>query len=217
MTRAHKLRAGIIVVAVLGAVTVSVLITHRSPASPLSLRFERYGTVKTMDPFTMDLSVQEVAFLWLTNSSDKTYYVAEAGRTNTSLPDAPRSLKQSWTESSYMPRYEFSDQTPARSAPSPVSFASLGQCAGVRPHSAVRLRVPLPPEGQKRKVAALCVEPPPGMRPFWTSRIGGTVIRVLPRAVAKRAIHREPAVLRVWCDRELSRDQKVNDRMTQIP
>ena len=56
MTRAHKLRAGTIVVTVLGAVTVSVLlITHRSQAPPLSLVFERYGTVTTMDPFTMDL------------------------------------------------------------------------------------------------------------------------------------------------------------------
>src|SRR5437870_3831261 len=131
MTRAYKKRAGIIVVTVLGAVTVSVLLTtHRSHAPPLSLLFERYGTVKTMDPITMDLSVQEVAFLWHTNTSDKTYYMAMAGGTNTSLPDGPQGLKQSWTESSYMPRCEFSNQTPTGSAPPPVSFASLGQCVG---------------------------------------------------------------------------------------
>ena len=86
MTRAHKLRAGLIVVIVLGAVTVSVLlIIHRSQARPLSLLFERYGTVTTMDPILMDRFVEDVAFLCITNSSDKTYYVA-TGRTNTLLP-----------------------------------------------------------------------------------------------------------------------------------
>src|SRR5213594_315114 len=99
MTRAQNLRASIIVVIVLVAVTVSVLlITHRSQARPLSLLFERYGTVTTMDRFLMDLLVQDVAFLWITNSSDKTYYMAQAGGTNTSLPDAPIGLKQPWSE-----------------------------------------------------------------------------------------------------------------------
>jgi hypothetical protein len=191
--------------AVLVAVIVSaLLITHSSPAPPLSLVFEGYGTVKTMDPLTMDLSVQDVAFLWITNSGDKAYYVAQAGGTNTSVPDAPRGLKQSWTESSYMPRCEFSDQPPAGSAPPPVSFASLGLCVPVEPHSAVRLRVPLPTESQKRKVAVICIEEAPSPRPFWTSRVGGTVIRVLPRAVAIRAMLREPTMLRIRCDRELS-------------
>ena len=205
MTRAHKLRAGIIVVTVLGAVTVSVLlITNRSQAPPLSLLFERYGTVKTMDPFAMDLFVEDVAFLRITNSSDETYYMAQAGGTNTSLPDAPIGLKPSWVEGSYMPMCEFRDLPPVGSAPLPVSFASLGLCVNVGPHSAVRLRVALPPEGQKRKVAVLCTEPPPGVGPFWTSSMGRTVLRVLPRSVARQAMWRQPAVLRVWCDRELS-------------
>jgi len=191
--------------AVLGAVTVSVvLITHRSQAPPLSLLFERYGTVTTMDPFAMHFFVQDVAFLWITNSSAKTYYVAMAGGTNTSLPDAPIGFQQSSSGGSFMPMCEFRDQPPAGSVPSPVSFASLGLCVNVGPHSAVRLRVALPPEGQKRKVAVLCTEPPPGIRPFWTSSMGRTVLRVLPRSVARKAMWRQPAVLRVWCDRELS-------------
>ena len=204
MTRAHKLRAGIIVVTALGAVTVAVLlISHRSQAPPLSLLFERYGTVTTMDPFMLDLSVQEVAFLWITNSSDKAYFVALAGGTNTSLLDAPIGFKQSSSGGSYMPMCEFRDQPPADITPRPVSFANLGLCAYVGPHSAVRLRVALPPEGRKRKVAVLCGEPPPGIRPFWTNSLGRTVLGVLPRSVARRAMWREPAVLRVWCDREL--------------
>ena len=84
MTRAHKLRARIILVTLLVAVTVSVLlITHRSQTHPLSLVFERYGKVTTMD-----FKVDHVGFFWLTNSSAKTYYFSLAG-TNTFLPDKP--------------------------------------------------------------------------------------------------------------------------------
>jgi hypothetical protein len=202
---AHKLRAGVIVVTVLGAVTVSVLLlTHRSPARPLSLLFERYGTVTTMD-----LSDHDVAFLWITNSSAKTYGFGMMGGTNTYLRDAPFgfSRKQSSSDGSYMPICEFRDLTRGGSTHPPVSFASLGLCMTVGPHSARRLRVALPPEGQKRKVAVLCIELPlPGTRPFWTTSIGLTVLRMLPRSVARKAMHRDPAVLRVWCDRELSRD-----------
>jgi hypothetical protein len=214
MTRARQLRERIIVVTALGAVTVFVLlITHRSQAPPLSLLFERYGTVTTMDLF-----VQDVAFLRITNSSDKTYYVA-MGPTNTHLLDAPIgfSRKQSSSEGSYMPLCEFRDQPPIGSTHPPVSFAGLGLCVSVGPHSAVRLRVALPPEGQKRKVAVLCMEPPPGTRPFWTSSIGGTVLRVLPRSVARKAMQRLPAVLRVWCDRELSHDRARTEMNGRTP
>ena len=193
----------------LGAVIIFVLLkTGRSQPPPLSLLFERYGTVTTIDPLTMYFFAQDVAFLWITNSSDKTYCVAMAGGTNSSLPDAPIGFKQSSSGGSYMPMCEFRDQPPAGSTPPPVSFASLGLCVNVGPHSAVRLRVALPPEGQKRKLAVLCTEPPPGVGPFWTNRVGRTVIRVLPRAIALRAMLREPAKLRVWCDRELSQDRE---------
>jgi len=200
------------IVTVLGAVTVSVLlITHGSQARPLSLPFERYGTVTAMDLFSMDLLVQDVAFLWITNSSDKTYYMALAGGTNTSLPDAPIgfSRNQSYSEGSYMPMCEFRDQTPTGSMRpmQRVSYAGLGQCLSLGPHSVVRLRIALPPEGQKRKFAVICIEPPPGIWPFWTNSMGSTVLRVLPRAVARKAMHRETPMLRVWCDRELSHDR----------
>jgi hypothetical protein len=199
MTRAHKLRAGILLVAVLAAVTVSVLlITHKSQAPPLSLVFERYGAITTMDPLTMDLSAQDVAFLQITNSGDKAYFVATVGGTNTYLPDSPQILKPFWYQGSYLPMCEFSDQPLAL----PISYASLRTCVSVAPHSALRLRIPLPPEGQKRKVAVICMAPPPGVRPFWTSKPGLIVLRSLPRAVAKKAMWREPKVMKVWCDRE---------------
>ncbi len=197
MTRAHKLRTGVIVVTVLAAVPVSVLlITQRPQPRPLSLLFEQYGRVTTMD-----FDVEKVGFFWLTNLSDKTYYFSLGG-TNTYLRDE----LVGFGEGSYMARCEFRDQTPpgSTSPMPPVSFASLGKCMPLGPHSAVRLRVALPPEGQKRKVAVLCAEPLPGLRPFWTSSIGAIIIRALPRSVARKAMDRTPPVPRIWCDRELS-------------
>ena len=205
MTRAHILRAGIIVVTVLVAVTVSMLlIAHRSKERSLSLHFERHGTIERYST-NLGFYVQDVAFFWITNSSDKTYYLAMTGGTNTHLPDTPigigRYKQQSIKESSYMVICEFSDQTP-------TDYWDLIQqasnCLTLGPHSAVRLRVALPPEGKKRKVAVLCIDLPPGLRPFWTNSFGSILLRVLPRSVAKQLMHRDPAVLRVWCDRELS-------------
>jgi len=77
MTRAHRVRAGIIAVAVLAGVTTCVLLmTHRSQARTLSLVFERYGSI-----LDFDYSVQDVAFLWFTNSSDKSCCLPMMGNT----------------------------------------------------------------------------------------------------------------------------------------
>ena len=211
MIRSYRLKVGIVIVALLVAVTVCVLlITDRPQACPLSLLFERYGTLTTMDSH-----VDDVGYLWLTNSSDRTYYFSLDG-TNTFLRDAPpgfdiyKQQRQSAGETSYRARYEFRDTPPTgfMSPSQSVSFASLGQCMNIAPHSAVRLRVALPPEGQKRKVAALCIALPiPTTRPFWSSSFGGTILRLLPRSLARKAMHREPPVLKVWCDRELAHNR----------
>jgi hypothetical protein len=181
-------------VAVLVGVTACVLLmTHRTQARSLSLVFERYGS--TTD---FDYSVQDVAFLWFTNSSDKSYCLPMMGSTNTFQRDTPLG----YDSGSYLIKWEFGDQ--ANPMPQ-VSFASLGLCHVVGPHSAVRLRVPLPPEGQKRRVAVLCVEEPSwSPRLFWTKGIGLSILRTLPRSVGMKLLFSQPAVLRVWCDRELS-------------
>src|SRR5262245_48921866 len=203
MTRAYKVRASIIAVTVLVVVTAcGLLITHRFEGCSLSLVFERYSTKS-------DLLAQDVAFLWLTNSSDRTYYLAMTGGTNTLMPDTLPGLggyKQQHHES-YMVSCEFSDQTPSDSRD---LIQQASKCLALAPHSAVRLRVALPSKGQKRRVAVLCLEPPPGTRPLWTNGIGLSLLRRLPRSVAKRVMQRQPTVLRVWCDRELSHgdDQK---------
>jgi hypothetical protein len=207
MLKSYRMRVGLVVLGFLGAVTVCLLlITKRPPACPLALLFERYGTFTTLDS-----GVNDVAYLSLTNSSDTTYCFALDG-TNTFTSDGPPGFNiyklqhPSPAEMSYRAKYEFRDKTPTGipTGKQRVSFASLGECMGIAPHASVRLRVALPPEGQKRKLAALCVAlPVPTTRPFWSSSLGGTILRLLPRSLAQQAMHREPPVLRVWCDHEL--------------
>ena len=147
----------------------------------------------------MDFFFEDMAFLWITNSSDRTYWLPLTGGTDSFQLDTPIGLggyKQQ-ISGSYMVNCEFSGE-PAR----PVN--PWGQCLTLAPHSAFRVRVPLPPEGAKRKVAVLVCEPPSGPRPFWTNTIGLTILRTLPRSTAHKVLLRQPEVLRVWCDRELS-------------
>jgi hypothetical protein len=101
----------------------------------------------------------------------------------------------------------FSDRTPTgiTNWTQRVSFTNASKCVGVAPHSTLRVRVPLPPEGQKRKVAVLCAELPTGPPRFWLSKFGLTVLRALPRGVQRKVLGPKLTVLKVWCDRELSR------------
>jgi hypothetical protein len=209
MTTTHRVRAGIIAVTVLLIAAAYVLLTTRPiQARSLSLAFERYST-------DSDLYVQDVAFLWLTNSSDRTYYLGTGGA-NTLLPDTLIAFGryERQNSQSYMVNCEFSDQTNTmqqrhsfradRRGISWVSFASWGQSVELAPNSAVRLRVALPPKGQKRRVAVLCAELPAGPARFWTNSIGLSILRTLPRPIARKVLRSELTVLRVWCDRELS-------------
>ena len=197
MARASKWRVGIIVTTLLVAVFLSgLLILRPAKACPLSLAFEKYGTA-------MDIDFDEVvAFLWLTNASGKTYRLAMTGNTSTN-PEGWGGYK-----ASFMVAYEFRDEPPGsitNSAP-PASFTSPGQAVVLAPHSGVRLRVPLPPEGQKRKVAVICEEQPAGPPWFLTNRFGFSIFRRLPRTIRHKMI--QPAVLRVWCAQELSLPDK---------
>lgn len=163
----------------------------RRPAAPaLSLVFERYST-------GADFLVHDVAFLWFTNASDRAYGLPMTGGTNTFERDTPLGRQLG----SVLVNCEFSDGP----KPPPVTFASLGLCHVAAPHSAVRVRVPLPPPGRPRRVAVLCAEMPSGTpRVFWTKGIGLSLLRWLPRSMGRRLLFTPPEVLRVWCERELS-------------
>jgi hypothetical protein len=112
VTRAQRIKAGIIAIGVfVGATACVLLMTHRSQERSLSLVFEKYGS--TAD---VGFNAQDVAFLWFTNSSDKSYGLPMMGSTNTFQRDTPLS----YDSGSYLIRWEFGDQT----NPMPqVSFA----------------------------------------------------------------------------------------------
>ena len=181
----------------------ALLIVRRPKPEPLSFVFQRYSTA-------MDLHVEDVAFLWLTNASaDKTYYLAMPG-TNTSLRDAPTGFgpykSKELGGGSHLVACEFSDRTLAGMTnwTEQGLFTSGPLCLTLQPHSAIRLRVPLPPQGQQRKVAALCAQ----VRmpsPFWNGRLGFHLRSWLPRSVQQRMVQPRFAVAKVWCPQELSR------------
>ena len=203
MTKARRIASGIIGLALIVAVTTAVVLLTRDPAPPhLSLVFDRYST-------RQDFFVQDVAFLWLTNSSAKTFYLGMTGGTNTLLPDTlggittrykPLTHDHEQATQSYMVNCEFSGE---RKPKLPIS--SWARSVTLAPNSAIRLRVALPPEGRTQKVAVLCAELPAGPPRFWTNRLGLSIARALPRPVARKVFQVKIPVQKVWCERELSR------------
>jgi hypothetical protein len=190
-----------IVMIVFVAATVSALLIRARPkALPLVLAFERYST-------GLDFYAPHVAFLSLTNTSGKTYYLAMTGNIDTRQLDTPIGLgryKAGLSESLLVDCY-FSDQTPTGTSnwAQRVSFTNARNCLALTAHSAARLRVPLPLEG-KRKVAVLCAESAASPSGFWLGKFGVGVLSRLPRGVRNRVLQPKLTMLRVWCDRELS-------------
>ena len=189
--------------------------------SGLSVVFLRYS-----DEF--DSQVSNVAFLFLTNASNKSYGVTMPGATNSHMVDTVFGR----STASYLVNCEFFDQTANGSnhwaqkfsalmplepftpvnvtGPRPhlsaVTVPALATAfAVVRPHSGLTIRVPTLPTGQSRKVAVLCEEIPE-LKPalFWSSRAGLFLQRKLPISLVSKFYTGGP-VLKVWCDRELSR------------
>lgn len=194
MSRAQRITAVIIALAVVAGGVGVLWLRHPSPSQSLSLVFERYST-------RTDLFLQDMAFLWITNSSDKAYLLPMAGGTDTFQMDAPvgfGSFKQE-VSGSYLVDYEFSGKRPQ-----PVNPMLGGRALSLDPHSALRLRIPLPPGGATDKVAVLVWEQPSGPSPFWRSRIGRSFLAMLPKSAARGVLSPQPTVLRVWCDHELS-------------
>lgn len=193
MTRPRKIVAIIIVAALFLGVTARLMFIpfHSQPRS-LSLTFEKYG--RTMD---LSLDPEEVAFLWFTNGSDRSYQLPMVGSTNTSRRDSPFTFDES-----VLVMYEFGNKV---SAESQDLFWSLRYCRVVEPHSAIRIRVPLPLKCQRQKVSVICAEMPASPGAFWRTGIGYGIYRMLPRSVGMKLLGVQPTVERVWCNQELSR------------
>jgi len=188
-----KLRVAIIVVTLSVITTMCVLITGGKKPNDVSLIFQRYSD---LDPYAFG----DVAFLCLTNASNKSFLLTMTGNSNTHVWYSQFGR----TKESWMVNCEFSDHTQHGwtnwiQLPSPArgsnSYVRLG------PRSGIIVRVPLLANGQHRKAAVL-YEVPVTASSFWLSPAGFRILRMLPQSLRIRML--KPQLLKVWCDRELS-------------
>ncbi|MDB6112378.1 MAG: hypothetical protein JWR69_4128 [Pedosphaera sp.] len=177
------------------AVTCLVFTRDRAHDNQVSFTFQRYSN--DLDPY-----VGDVAFLWLTNASKKSYLLSMTGNSNTFVADtAFGRFKQSW-----MVNCEFDDQTTSGRSnwtQLPSLWRGSNSYLGLGPRSGIVVRVPLQRDGQHRKAAVLC-EVPTTTSPFWAGGVGFQLLRVLPQSLRHKVIQPKPLLLPVWCDRELS-------------
>lgn len=181
----------------LGAAACLALIAHHSPARRVALVFERYGT-----SVGIDLKRQQMAFLLFTNSSDSRYCLPMIGGANSFRQDSPTG----YGNASYLVEGRFGNLTNSI----PKNSLPTGPFLLVLPHSAMRIRVPLPQRGEKRKLAVLCFEAPSASRiNFWTAGAGKWIFRALPGSVVNKWILPRPEMFQVWSDCELSRPDGI--------
>src|SRR4029078_9953304 len=136
MAKASRLRVGIIAAALLVAVIFSALpILRHAKADSVSLVFQRYSTSRDLT----EVFDHEVAFLWITNASDKIYRMAMTGNESTRLRDDPFGFEDD--KESFKVACDFKDQTAGGIVVSmqSASFSNPLQSLALSPHSAVRL------------------------------------------------------------------------------
>jgi hypothetical protein len=171
-----------------------VFTSKRKPDDQISLTFQRYSD---MDPY-----VGDVAFLWLTNASTKSYLLTMPSNTFTLQFD----FTFGHNKKSVLLSCEFSDRTPHgwtnwTQQPSP-NFTS-NSYVSLNPHSGMVVRVPLRADGQERKAAVL-YRAQSSVPAFWTTAVGFRVLRMLPKSLRNRVTSPQSVWQKVWCDRELT-------------
>jgi hypothetical protein len=184
----------LLLVVILVPILLNRLVSSGGPTSNprISLVFQKYSSLDG-----------DVAFLWLTNASSRSYRLFMTGGNKSLLLDNTEwgNLKQSW-----MLNCEFHDETQTgwtnwMQMPSPVrggnSYLQLG------PTSGLMVRVPLPPDVHRRKVAVL-YETVENVPAFWGTAVGIRVFRMLPQSLRNHLVSPKPVLERVWCNRDLA-------------
>lgn len=82
----------------------------------------------------------------------------------------------------------------------PSTFRGSNAYLNFAAHSAISVRIPLPPDGRQRKVAVLCETTPP----WWNIPALTKIIPHLPRWVLKRMAKDQPIFTPVWADGEFA-------------
>ena len=173
----------------------------KSDSRLLSLKFLRYSG--------FDPRAGNIAFFWLTNASEKSFLLCQTGDRNTIVFDTILSPNEGEAKLSFMVNCAFSDQTPNGSTnwmQKPLPIRGFNSFLELPPHSGIVIRVPSPPSGQRRKVAALCEAPLPAWKQssLWTNGFALRLLEALPRSVLLKLAQYQPPTIEVWCDQELS-------------
>ncbi len=193
--------AGALVLIAAAVIAWFVLIKPRQAGANLSLSFLRYSH------WDLYIPNGEMAFLLLTNASATPYLLHMTGNKDTHIVD---NVLGRWKES-WEVDCEFHDtalmgrtntiQTPPRDTARNLNVT-------VWPHSAVTIRVPVPPTGQKRRVAALCdAVPGPPSIPAWASKPGLISMLYWRLQLLRLTLSPNPEPVRVWCEREIIRPE----------
>ena len=190
------LRITIAAVVVIAATAVFFFLTPgRRQSGGVSLTFQRYSD--------HDLYVDHVAYLWLTNASNKRYFVAMPGNSNTlALGNIYHPERYS-----YLIDGEFSDQTATGWSNWIQQDLPLGSARttylALSPGSGLRIRVPLQKNGRPRKAAVFYEEQSTNISKIWTSRLGLDLLVRLPPSLQSKVLQPKTLWHEVWCDREL--------------
>jgi len=201
-----KLKLGIPLLAIIASGAVFLVARHGGADSQaLSLTFQRYSD---LDPYVYE----DVGFFWLTNASDKTFLLYMTGGSNTMVLDTVLDMlvvaNKRKPKMSFMVNCAFSDQTAqgwSNWVQEPLPSRGRNALLQLAPPSGMVIRAPLPTNGQKRKVAAICEAPVPAWR-VWllTNGTAQPLVRMLPRWARHKFYEYKPTIIEVWCDQQLS-------------
>jgi hypothetical protein len=158
------------------------------------------------------LADDQVAFLWLTNASNKSYFLTRTGETNSLV------MKTLFLDAkkSYLVSCEFIDESPSGSTNwihQPPATASPGNRAYpvviLGPYSGISIRVPPPSGDQRRKVAVFCQVYDPSAS---SASQGGLLTSLVwrGRGLVNKLISPGSPVLKVWCKQDLVPPQPQN-------
>lgn len=181
--------ASIVVGAVLVAAAYITFSKPRPHTAPVALLFQEYG------PFDPS------AYLWLTNTSTKPYRLTMTGSNLTYAMDYSFGKRRE----SWLINCAFSDET-ANGVTNWLQQPALtnGGNAGLllNPNTGILIRIPLPADGQRRKVAAL-YEGSNTASAFWATPAGFRVFRMLPPWLRRRVCPQR-VLEKAWCEQVLS-------------
>ncbi len=198
MKPAQTRRAGLVVVALLIVIGVGILLSwNRKTAPAVALTLERYNYLDT-------LADDHCAFFRLTNGSDRPLLLTMVGGRNTMAFVKPiilnrRRAKPAELKMTWQVNGAFSDKTPqgwSNWVQQPSTNRASNAYVNLNPHTAMTVRLPMPTDGSKRRVAVIYQTGSAA----WENRVLPKVIPHLPRWALQRLANRYSKLHEVWAN-----------------